>query len=66
MNAQLTELLTSYGPIAGIWFDGWWDRKDADWRLERTYALIHRLQPAALVGNNHHRAPFAGEDFQKW
>jgi alpha-L-fucosidase len=64
MDAQLTELLTGYGPIAGIWFDGWWDRKDADWRLDRTYALIHRLQPAALVGNNHHRAPFAGEDFQ--
>ncbi len=64
MDAQLTELLTSYGPIAGIWFDGWWDRPDADWRLERTYALIHRLQPAALIGSNHHTAPNPGEDFQ--
>jgi alpha-L-fucosidase len=64
MDAQLTELLTGYGPIAGIWFDGWWDRKDANWRLDRTYALIHKLQPAALVGSNHHRAPFPGEDFQ--
>jgi len=64
MDAQLTELLTNYGPVAGIWFDGWWDRPDADWRLDRTYGLIHRLQPAALVGSNHHRAPFPGEDFQ--
>jgi len=64
MDAQLTELLTGYGPVAGIWFDGWWDRKDADWRLDRTYALIHKLQPAALIGSNHHRAPFPGEDFQ--
>jgi alpha-L-fucosidase len=64
MDAQLTELLTGYGPIAGIWFDGWWDRKDADWRLDRTYGLIHKLQPAALVGSNHHQAPFPGEDFQ--
>lgn len=64
MNAQLTELLTNYGPIGGIWFDGWWDRPDAAWRLEETYALIHRLQPAALVGANHHRKPFEGEDFQ--
>jgi alpha-L-fucosidase len=64
MDAQLTELLTKYGPVAGIWFDGWWDRKDADWRQDRTYALIHRLQPAALVGSNHHQAPFPGEDFQ--
>jgi alpha-L-fucosidase len=64
LDAQLTELLTRYGPIGGIWFDGMWDKPDADWRIERTYALIHRLQPAALIGNNHHRAPLPGEDFQ--
>ena len=64
MNAQLTELLTNYGPIGGLWFDGWWDKPDADWQLERQYALAHRLQPGCLIGNNHHRAPFEGEDFQ--
>ncbi|HEX7087560.1 MAG TPA: alpha-L-fucosidase [Vicinamibacterales bacterium] len=64
MNAQLTELLTNYGDIGGIWFDGWWDRPDAPWRLDETYALIHRLQPSALIGSNHHRRPFPGEDFQ--
>lgn len=65
MDGQLTELLSgAYGKLAGIWFDGIWDRKDADWRLRRTYDLIHKLQPQALVGNNHHLAPFEGEDFQ--
>jgi alpha-L-fucosidase len=64
MDAQLTELLTNYGPIAGIWFDGMWDKPEADWRLEKTYSLIHKLQPAALVGSNHHLTPFDGEDFQ--
>jgi alpha-L-fucosidase len=64
MNGQLRELLTNYGEIGGIWFDGWWDRPDGDWELDRTYSLIHSLQPSALVGNNHHRRPFAGEDFQ--
>jgi len=64
MNAQLTELLTNYGEIGGIWFDGMWDKPDADWRLEETYSLIHRLQPGALIGSNHHRMPFPGEDFQ--
>jgi alpha-L-fucosidase len=64
MDAQLTELLTNYGPIGGIWFDGWWDKPDADWRLQQTYALIHRLQPTALIGSNHHHKPFPGEDFQ--
>jgi alpha-L-fucosidase len=64
MDAQLVELLTNYGPIAGIWFDGMWDKKDADWRLEKTYKLIHDTRPAALVGSNHHRPPYEGEDFQ--
>jgi alpha-L-fucosidase len=64
MDGQLRELLTNYGEIGGIWFDGFWDKKDADWRLDKTYSLIHSLQPACLVGNNHHLAPFPGEDFQ--
>jgi alpha-L-fucosidase len=64
MNGQLTELLTNYGPIGGIWFDGMWDKPDADWHLSKTYDLIHRLQPAALIIPNHHQAPRAGEDVQ--
>ncbi len=64
VDAQLRELLTGYGEVGGIWFDGWWDKPTADWRLEKTYSLIHQLQPQALVGNNHHRRPFDGEDFQ--
>lgn len=65
MNNQLTELLTNYGPIGAIWFDGVWDHPESfDWQLEEQYALIHRLQPACLVGNNHHRTPYQGEDFQ--
>lgn len=64
MNTQLTELLTNYGTVGGIWFDGMWDKPEANWRLEETYTLIHKLQPNALVGSNHHRAPINGEDFQ--
>jgi alpha-L-fucosidase len=64
INVQLTELLTNYGEIAGIWFDGYWDRPDADWRFVETYELIHRLQPQCLIGNNHHQATKPGEDFQ--
>jgi len=64
LDAQLTELLTNYGPIGGIWFDGMWDKPTADWRLAKTYALIHRLQPTALIIPNHHEAPKPGEDVQ--
>ncbi|HBL74218.1 MAG: alpha-L-fucosidase [Bacteroidetes bacterium GWF2_42_66] len=66
MDAQLTELLTNYGDILGIWFDGMWDNRGADWRLGKTYSLIHKLQPASLISSNHKRAPFPGEDMQKF
>jgi len=64
MNTQLTEVLTNYGELGGIWFDGMWDQWDAKWRLDETYALIHKLQPQALIGSNHHKMPIPGEDFQ--
>jgi len=74
MKNQLTELLTNYGQIAGIWFDGYWDQLDndnhdnpksrVDWHFRELYDLIHRLQPQCLVGNNHHITPLPGEDFQ--
>jgi len=74
MENQLTELLTKYGKIDGIWFDGYWDQtapegaKDRtpriDWHLPEIYALIHKIQPACLIGNNHHLSPLPGEDFQ--
>lgn len=63
-HEQVRELCTNYGEIGGIWFDGWWDRPDADWGHDELYRMIHELQPKALIGNNHHRAPFPGEDFQ--
>jgi alpha-L-fucosidase len=74
MKNQLTELLTNYGEIAGIWFDGYWDQLDndnhdnpkprVDWHFRELYDLIHKLQPQCLVGNNHHITPLPGEDFQ--
>lgn len=71
MKSQLTELLTNYGEVGCIWFDGLWDKEECPrdkqpelWDLYGIYSLIHRIQPACLVGNNHHINPFEGEDIQ--
>lgn len=64
MKTQLTELLTNYGEIGCIWFDGHWDRKQANWHYDEIYALIHELSPNTLIANNHHIQPIPGEDIQ--
>ena len=74
MKGQLTELLTNYGTISCIWFDGHWDQTNPEgaadrssrinWKYDEIYSLIHKLQPACMIGNNHHLDPIPGEDFQ--
>lgn len=64
MKTQLTELITKYPNVTGIWFDGHWERPNVNWHYNEIYPLIHQLNPKVLIGNNHHVAPFKGEDFQ--
>ena len=72
---QLTEILTNYGPIYGIWFDGHWDQVERlgnerngnqlrKWGYDEIYKLIHDLQPGCMIVNNHHLSTFHGEDYQ--
>ncbi|MDL2322982.1 alpha-L-fucosidase [Bacteroidales bacterium OttesenSCG-928-A17] len=74
MKAQLTELLTNYGDISVIWFDGEWDQMSTeakshdesavDWHYPEIYGLIHSLQPNCMIANNHHLDALPGEDYQ--
>lgn len=51
VNNQVTELLTNYGDIAGIWFDAPPEiSRNLDvFSPQKTYDMIHRLQPHAMV-----------------
>jgi alpha-L-fucosidase len=49
MQLQLTELLTRYGPVVLIWFDGLHHQEK--YGGVRFLNLIHQLQPATLVND---------------
>lgn len=51
VHAQIRELLTNYGPLAGLWFDpimGYYARPDL-FPVAETYAMIRKLQPQTLI-----------------
>jgi alpha-L-fucosidase len=63
---QLRELLTNYGPVAEVWFDGACGegpngkKQQYDW--ESYYSLIRRLQPQALIAINGPDIRWAGNE----
>lgn len=50
--ASVQLLCKNYGKIGGFWFDGYWDKPDADWQFDRLYGTIRELQPTAMIINN--------------
>lgn len=65
MKAQLRELLTGYGDVAMIWFDGEWEHTLAEAkRDDEVYDFIRGLQPNALINDRlYERKPGNKADF---
>jgi alpha-L-fucosidase len=51
LHAQVSELLTNYGPIGVLWFDGEWERTWSHERGQALYDLCRKLQPDVIVNN---------------
>lgn len=51
MKAQLKELLTDYGDIGILWFDGEWESTWTHEQGKDLYSYIRKLQPNIIVNN---------------
>ncbi len=49
---SIETLCKNYGKIGGFWFDGMWNKPDADWQEDRIYGIIRKYQPDAMIINN--------------
>lgn len=52
MKKQLKELMTQYGTVSELWFDGAWDRDVKDWHLQEVYDYVKQLQPSCQISTN--------------
>lgn len=51
MKEQLKELLTGYGPIGVLWFDGEWEGTWTHEHGKDLYEFVRRQQPSIIVNN---------------
>jgi alpha-L-fucosidase len=58
MFAQVRELLTNYGAIDVLWFDGGWERSADEWRAPELVRMIRSLQPEIAIND---RLPGVGD-----
>lgn len=57
VHAQVIELMSRYGPVDVLWFDGEWPHSADTWQSAGLLAEVRRLQPGILVNNRlGHRA----------
>ncbi|MGA2183764.1 MAG: alpha-L-fucosidase [Bryobacteraceae bacterium] len=48
---QIRELLTGYGDVAVMWFDGQWEHSSTEMHSDEIYEMIRSLQPNALIND---------------
>ena len=62
MHAQLRELLTNYGEVSVLWFDGQWEKTWSHALARETVALCRTLQPNVIINNRVDVAAPGGDD----
>jgi len=57
-HGQIREILTNYGKIDIMWFDGWWPFTADGWQARKLIEMVRKLQPGILVND---RTGLAGD-----
>ena len=58
LRGQLRELLTDYGTVDVLWFDGGWERPPEWWCPQELESLVRGLQPGIVIND---RLPGVGD-----
>src|SRR5690606_27286874 len=51
VHTQVEELMTQYGKIDLVWFDGSWPWMASQWQSEKLMAMMRHHQPHILINN---------------
>ena len=51
VHGQIRELMSRYGHIDVMWYDGWWPFDAPGWRADAMNAMVRELQPHILFNN---------------
>ena len=50
-NHQLKELMSNYGTVDLLWFDGDWERSAAQWKMPEFREYLHTLNPNVVLNS---------------
>ena len=57
MMPELRELLTVYGPIGILWFDGGWEHNAEELHSVEVDTMIRKLQPGIIINDRNDKLP---------
>jgi len=49
VHGQIREIMTNYGKVDVMWYDGWWPFDGRGWQAEKLNAIVRQLQPGILL-----------------
>jgi alpha-L-fucosidase len=51
VHGHVREIMTHYGKIDVMWYDGWWPFDGKGWQAEKLNAMVRSLQPGILINS---------------